>query len=51
LFFFIASVTTRVNANGGEFASFAPAFDGKRRDAKNLGDFADGEKIRQIVEV
>jgi hypothetical protein len=32
LFFFVAAVTTGVDADGGEFAAFAPAFESERGD-------------------
>ena len=48
--FFVAAVATGIDADGREFAAFAPALDGKGRDAENLGDFADGEEIRQVFE-
>jgi len=47
--FFVASVTSGVDTNGGEFAAFAPAFDGESGDAEKLGDFGDGEKIGEVV--
>lgn len=51
LFFFVATVPTGVDADGGEFATFAPAFDGKGGDTKKVSDFTDGEKIRKIFEI
>ena len=32
LLFFVSTVATGVDADGGEFAAFAPAFEGKRGD-------------------
>ena len=50
-FFFVAAISTGVDADGGKLAAFAPALDGKGRDAKKLGNLRDGEKIREIVEI
>ena len=43
LLFFVASVSTRVDSDRGEFAPFAPTFEGEGRDAEELSDFADSE--------
>lgn len=51
MFFFVTPVTAGVDADGGEFAAFAPAFDGEGRDAQDFGDFADGEEIGEVVEI
>jgi hypothetical protein len=51
LFFFIASVATAVNADSGELAPFAPAFEGERGDTEEVGNFADGEQVREIFEI
>jgi len=51
LFFFVAAITTRVYANGGELAALTPALDRKRGDTEKLGYFADGQKIRKVFEI
>jgi len=51
LFFFVAPVSTRVDANGWEFTSFAPAFDSKRGDTKNFGNFPDSEEVGEVIEI
>lgn len=43
LFFFIASVSSRIDANSGEFTPFSPAFDGEGRDSQDLGYLADSQ--------
>ena len=45
LLFFVAPVTSGIDAYSGEFASFTPAFDSKGGDAKDFGYLTDGEKI------
>ena len=45
LLFFVAAVTATVDADRGEFAAFAPAFEGEGRDTEEIGDFADSEEI------
>ncbi len=42
-FFFVSSVAPRVDADGREFASFAPAFDGEWGDSEDFGNFTDSE--------
>ena len=49
LFFAIATVTTGVDSDGGEFASLAPALDGEDGDSKDVGDFTDGEEVREMA--
>ncbi len=41
--FLVAAVTTRVDADGGELASLAPAFDGQSRDAQELSHLGNRE--------
>ena len=43
LFFFIAAIAARINANSGEFASFTPTFDGKRGNAEDFSYFTNGK--------
>lgn len=43
LIFFVAAVTSGIDADGGELASGAPALDGERRDTQNGSHFTDGE--------
>ena len=44
-FFAVSAVAAGVDADGGEFASLAPAFDGEGGDSQNLGDFSDRKQI------
>lgn len=46
LFLLVPAVTAGVDADGGELAALAPAFDGEGRDSEEVGDFADGKKVR-----
>jgi hypothetical protein len=41
LFFFVATVTSGVDTDGGELATFAPALDGEGGNTENFGDFGD----------
>lgn len=41
--FFVAAVATGVDADGSEFATFTPTFDGKSGNTQDLGDFTNGE--------
>jgi hypothetical protein len=50
LVFFVAAVSARVDAYGGEFASFAPTFDSEGGDAKDFRDFPDGQKVGEVGE-
>ena len=45
LFFFVATVATGVDADGGEFATLAPTFEGERGDTEEIGNFADGKQV------
>ena len=47
--FFVATITSRVDADSGEFAAFAPAFDSESGNTEDLGNFRDGEKVREII--
>ena len=49
--FLVASVAAGVYPNGGEFTTFAPAFDGEGGDTEKLGNFGDGEKVREVVKI
>jgi hypothetical protein len=40
---FVAAITAGIDADGGEFAAFAPAFEGEGGNTKDFGDFTDGE--------
>ena len=44
-FFFVAAVAAGVDADGRQFASFAPSFNSQNGNPENLGDFFDGQKI------
>ena len=48
-FFLVAAVASRIDANGREFAAFAPAFDGKSGNTENGGYFGDGQKIGEVI--
>jgi len=45
LFFFVAAIAPGVDSDSGEFASFAPPFEGEGRDAQKIGDLANSKKI------
>ena len=51
MFFFVAAIAARVDADSGEFAAFAPAFEGKRGDTEEVGNFANGQKVGKIFEI
>jgi len=42
LLFFVAAVTTGVDTDGGKFAAFAPALNGKSGNTKNLSYLGNG---------
>ena len=44
-FFFVAAVATGVDADGGEFATLAPTFEGEGGDTEEIGNFADGKQV------
>lgn len=48
-FFFVATVATAIDTDGGELASFAPAFDGKGGDTEELGNFGHRQEIGKVV--
>lgn len=50
-FFFVATITAGVDANGGQFAPFAPALQGKGRNTEDVGDFTNGEKIGEVFDI
>lgn len=47
MFFAVAPVTSGIDADGREFAAFAPAFDGEDGDTEDVSDFADGQEVRK----
>lgn len=49
--FFVSAITSGVDANGGELASFAPTFDGEGRNTEDRGDFGDRKEIGEIVQI
>mgnify|MGYP006910058621 CR=1 FL=1 len=51
LFFFVAAVSSGIDADSREFAAFAPAFEGKSGDTEDFGDFGDSQKVGKIVEI
>lgn len=51
MLFSVAAVAAGVDADGGEFAALAPAFDSEGRDAKDLSNFAHGEEVWEVVEI
>ncbi len=50
-FFFVAAVTTGVDADGGELAALTPALDGEGGNAQERGDLGDGEQVGKIGKI
>ena len=50
-FFFVAAITAGVDANGREFASFAPALNGESRDTEKSGHFGNCQQIGEIGKI
>ncbi len=51
MFFFVAAVTTGVDADGREFAALTPTLKSEGGDPEQVGDFADSKEIGEIFEV
>lgn len=49
--FFVAAVSSGIDTNSWQFATFAPALDGEHRDTENLSNFTNGEQIWQVGKV
>jgi len=47
--FFVAAVTSGIDANGGKFAAFAPTFDGESGNTENGGNLGDGQKVGEVI--
>jgi len=48
--FFVAAVTPGIDSDGDQFTPLTPALDSESGDAQDLGDFANGEEIGEVVE-
>ena len=50
-FFAVAAVATAVDADGRQFAAFAPALDGEGGDTEKFSDLRDSKKVRKVFEI